>query len=67
MGEGGGPPRPPALRFTRPPVLRSLRFLLVFVGTIAIGGAEAGHELTFYPSFYPQEITLRAEIGRAHV
>ena len=28
------------------------------VGVLIAGGAAAGHELTFYPSFYPQEITL---------
>ncbi len=41
-------------------MLRSLRFLIVFVGAVAVGDAAAGHELTFYPSFYPQEITLRS-------
>ena len=40
-------------------MLRSFRFLIVFVAAVAVGGAAAGHELTFYPSFYPQEITLR--------
>ncbi len=29
------------------------------LGLAAAGVAGAGHELTFYPSFYPQEITLK--------
>jgi hypothetical protein len=34
------------------------RALVVLTILLASGG-EAGHEITFYPSFYPQEITLR--------
>jgi len=34
--------------------------LLVVVPALLVGGdGEAGHEITFYPSFYPQEITVR--------
>jgi hypothetical protein len=31
--------------------------LVVFV--LSVLGAHAGHELTFYPSYYPQEVTIR--------
>jgi hypothetical protein len=33
-----------------------LGFVLALGGTLRV--VEAGHEITFYPSFYPQEITL---------
>src|SRR5215470_18322653 len=29
------------------------------VALFSVGVAWAGHEITFYPSFYPQEITVR--------
>jgi hypothetical protein len=32
--------------------------LLAAVG-LCVGAAEAGHEITFYPSYYPQEIAVR--------
>jgi hypothetical protein len=32
---------------------------LVLLTLLVASGGEAGHEITFYPSFYPQEITLR--------
>ena len=32
---------------------------LVFLAVLIASGSEAGHEITFYPSFYPQEITLQ--------
>ena len=28
-------------------------------GLAAAGMADAGHEITFYPSFYPQQVTLK--------
>jgi len=37
-----------------------VRTLTVVLATLLIGSlAWAGHELTFYPAFYPQEITVR--------
>jgi hypothetical protein len=36
------------------PVL--LTFLVLF--SLLVGGAEAGHEITFYPSYYPQEVAV---------
>ncbi|HEX3177590.1 MAG TPA: hypothetical protein VHZ49_12995 [Methylomirabilota bacterium] len=33
--------------------------LALLVLALAAGAAYAGHELTFYPSFYPQEVTVR--------
>ena len=42
-----------------------LRVGLLAAGILIAGGADAGHEPTFYPSFYPQEITLRIVDPRA--
>src|SRR5438046_169572 len=55
---GGRPTRPLARVLAGRRVIRLLRFVLLMVGVLTAGGAAAGHELTFYPSFYPQEITL---------
>src|SRR5262245_32486341 len=45
----------------RPPsrldVARALASLLVFLAALG-SRADAGHEIPYYPSFYPQEITL---------
>src|SRR4029450_5775977 len=38
-------------------VARALASLLVFLAALA-SRADAGHEIPYYPSFYPQEITL---------
>ena len=38
-------------------MIRVLAFVLV-VAAVAAGWAEAGHEIPYYPSFYPQEIAL---------
>ena len=45
--------------------MRLLRAVLLAAVIFIAGGAHAGHELTFYPSFYPQEITLRLVDPRA--
>jgi hypothetical protein len=34
--------------------------VVVVVALLLVSAGEAGHEITFYPSFYPQEITVRA-------
>jgi hypothetical protein len=39
--------------------------LAIAVGLLAAGGSTAGHELSFYPSFYPQEIKLTVLDPRA--
>jgi hypothetical protein len=33
-------------------------FFLMVLGAVFVAEAEAGHEIPYYPSFYPQEITL---------
>lgn len=33
---------------------------ILAAGLALLGVAHAGHEFPFYPSFYPQEITLEA-------
>jgi len=43
-----------------PPVSRRLAVLLGAFALLAGASAEAGHELPFYPSFYPQEIRVEA-------
>ena len=43
-----------------PPVSRRLAVLLGALALRAGASAEAGHELPFYPSFYPQEIRVEA-------
>lgn len=43
-----------------PPVSRRLATLLGALAFLAGAPAEAGHELPFYPSFYPQEIRVEA-------
>lgn len=37
-----------------------MRYFLVAAVLALVGAARAGHEFPFYPSFYPQEITLEA-------
>jgi hypothetical protein len=37
---------------------RRLPAALLVVGLLAVAPADAGHEISFYPSFYPQEIAL---------
>jgi len=40
--------------------------ILAVVALLCVVAAEAGHEITFYPSYYPHEITLRfADSARA--
>jgi len=40
--------------------------ILAVVALLCVVAAEAGHEITFYPSYYPHEITVRfAEPARA--
>ena len=40
--------------------------ILAVVALLCVVAAEAGHEITFYPSYYPHEITVRfTEPGRA--
>ena len=39
--------------------MNSARVLALLAILAVASGSEAGHEITFYPSFYPQEITLR--------
>src|SRR2546428_636022 len=52
-----GHPRP--RRLSHPLTLRrGLAVLACVVVVLASDGARAGHEIPFYPSFYPQEITL---------
>ena len=42
-----------------------MRTLLLGAGLALLGVAHAGHEFPFYPSFYPQEITVEALDARA--
>ncbi|MGH8224378.1 MAG: hypothetical protein ACREQZ_15530 [Woeseiaceae bacterium] len=37
-----------------------MRILVLGAGLALLGVAQAGHEFPFYPSFYPQEITVEA-------
>ncbi|HEU5393436.1 MAG TPA: hypothetical protein VFV36_01410, partial [Candidatus Methylomirabilis sp.] len=39
---------------------RGLFIVLLPISVLALGSAEAGHELPYYPSFYPQEIRIEA-------
>src|SRR2546426_2580629 len=60
-------PRPPARRRS-PRIVKVLRapIILAVVALLCVVAAEAGHEITFYPSYYPHEITVRfAEPARA--
>ena len=43
---------------SRPPLCVCLSLLLLAVALCAPAAARAGHELPFYPSFYPQEIKI---------
>ncbi|HEY3064576.1 MAG TPA: hypothetical protein VGL09_02230 [Methylomirabilota bacterium] len=38
--------------------MRIALLLIVLLGALASGVADAGHEISFYPSFYPQEIKV---------
>src|SRR5262249_6584086 len=52
-------------RRSRLEVARALVPLLVFLAAL-VSRADAGHEIPYYPSFYPQEVTLTvAEPGAA--
>jgi hypothetical protein len=42
-----------------------MNYLVFAVGFVLLGVAHAGHEFPFYPSFYPQEITVEALDARA--
>src|SRR5207244_4533339 len=47
-------------RFSPPlPHRRGLAVLVGVAVLVASDAARAGHEIPFYPSFYPQEITVR--------
>jgi hypothetical protein len=37
-----------------------MNYLILAAGLALLGVAHAGHEFPFYPSFYPQEITVEA-------
>jgi hypothetical protein len=37
-----------------------MNYLILAAGFALLGAAHAGHEFPFYPSFYPQEITVEA-------
>ncbi|HYL23111.1 MAG TPA: hypothetical protein VEV21_01830, partial [Burkholderiales bacterium] len=37
-----------------------VNYLMLGAALALIGPAHAGHEFPFYPSFYPQEITVEA-------
>ncbi|HEY3097350.1 MAG TPA: hypothetical protein VGL14_00475 [Methylomirabilota bacterium] len=39
--------------------MKPTRALLFLAAALVCATAEAGHEITFYPSYYPQEITVR--------
>src|SRR2546422_6546127 len=55
-GSGRQPPPPPHVHPLTP--RRGLAVLACVVFVLASDGAPAGHEIPFYPAFYPQEITL---------
>lgn len=59
IGAGGEPPAPFHLRFPSQINVNAARALVLLVILVVAPGSEAGHEITFYPSFYPQEFTLR--------
>jgi hypothetical protein len=42
-----------------------MRHFLAVAGLALVGAAHAGHEFPFYPSFYPQEITVEALDARS--
>jgi len=42
-----------------------MRAFILAAGLAFLGAARAGHEFPFYPSFYPQEITVEALDARA--
>src|SRR5712691_9378110 len=42
-----------------------MNYLILAAGLALLGIAHAGHEFPFYPSFYPQEITVEALDARA--
>ena len=45
--------------------LASTILLIVSILIAVAGESRAGHEITFYPSFYPQEITVQTMDGAA--
>jgi hypothetical protein len=42
-----------------------MNYLILAAGLALLGVAHAGHEFPFYPSFYPQEITIEALDARS--
>jgi len=42
-----------------------MNYLILGAGLALLGVAHAGHEFPFYPSFYPQEITIEALAAQA--
>ncbi len=53
--------RPPVITTARPDAwVPGLAVPLITACFLAIGHAEAGHELPYYPSFYPHEIRIEA-------
>jgi hypothetical protein len=42
-----------------------MKYFILGAGVALLGVAHAGHEFPFYPSFYPQEITVEALDARA--
>src|SRR2546426_10309363 len=44
-----------------------MNYLILAAGLVLLGVAHAGHEFPFYPSFYPQEITVEALDARSAV
>ncbi len=42
-----------------------MNYFVLVAGLALVGAAHAGHEFPFYPSFYPQEITVEALDARA--
>lgn len=53
-------PAPAPRRRPLPREGRGLIIALLPISVLAIGPADAGHELPYYPSFYPQEIRIEA-------
>ena len=59
----GGPVTTAPAGIRRPGAAAGRRRLLIALalGAVAVPSARAGHEFPFYPSYYPQEITLQVE------
>ena len=52
-------------RRVKPERIESMKYFILGAGLALAGVAHAGHEFPFYPSFYPQEITVEALDARA--